>query len=172
MRLIATDIHMKITCGGPRHGKNSAAGGARRATSSAVGGIRTESWLHGTVRLPGRRRVFRAHAPPQCACENLTCALKLLADFQIRRSSTDCRSRAGLKISNELWRFIEVDNREGSEDRRPGEDLGGNQGGPAQDQHGHFVKVKKKRCAPSSTPPTACGRGLARSLSSPSRERE
>ena len=28
---------------------------------------------------PTEAKVFRARAPPQCACENLVCALKLLA---------------------------------------------------------------------------------------------
>ena len=56
-------------------------------------------------------KVFRAHAPPQGACENLVCA-------QLRRDSR-------LKMTDDLRRFIKVDNHEAANIGDLGEVLGG-----------------------------------------------
>ena len=64
-------------------------------------------------------KVFRAHAPPQGACENLVCALKLLAKQQMGGESLMQVLVAGLQEQSrfnrmdELRRFIKVDNHEG-----------------------------------------------------------
>ena len=71
-----------ILWGSKRHGKNSATGGARRAASSTVGGTRADLLVIQDRANPSEAKVFRAHALPQGVCENLVCALKLLADQQ------------------------------------------------------------------------------------------
>ena len=60
-------------------------------------------------------KVFRAHAPPQGACENLVCALKQLANRQAGGDNLDSifegtQEQRRLKITNERRRFIKVDN--------------------------------------------------------------
>ena len=58
-------------------------GGARLVAASAAGGTRTERVLAVQDSAdPSEAKVFRAHAPPQCACESLVCALELSADQQ------------------------------------------------------------------------------------------
>ena len=65
---------LKATSGGLRRDTgNSAIGGARRAAARKIGRARRES---------SEAKVFRAHDPPQGACDHLVCALKPLADPQ------------------------------------------------------------------------------------------
>ena len=60
-------------------------------------------------------KVFRAHAPPQGACENLVCALQLLANQQLGGDSLvyvlveGLQERSRLKMIDEPRRFTEVD---------------------------------------------------------------
>ena len=62
--------------------------------------------------------MFRAHAPPLGPCENLLCALRLLANQQtggdsLAHTIPEClQEQSRLKFANELWRFIEVDTNE------------------------------------------------------------
>ena len=100
-------------------GRNSVTGGARRA-SACVG--------HYNWRGPNRdlvtqgsagsseAKVFRAHAPPQGACENLVRALKsgwevaALCRCPLKLSSSSAKQR-GVRM-DELRRFIKVDKHE------------------------------------------------------------
>ena len=97
--------------------------------ASTIGGNRTESWSYKTARI--QAKVFWAHAPPQGPCENLVCALKLLANQQTGgdslswiRSSGVFQEQSRYKIMDEL--------RRGGEDRRLGKEIGGDQSGRAQ----------------------------------------
>ena len=58
---------------------------------------------------PSKANVFRAHAPPQGACENLVLRAETAS---WTRSWKVCRSTVRLKIMDELMRFIDVDNHE------------------------------------------------------------
>ena len=74
--------------------------------------------------------MFRAHAPPQGACENLVCALKLLAQQQTRGDSPVqvlvevLQEQSSLKMMDDL-RKIHQGGQPRGEDRRLGEVLGG-----------------------------------------------
>ena len=62
--------------------------------------------------------MYRAHAPPQGACENLVCVLKLLASLQAGGDNVVATIFEGLsqwnrvKITSELGSFIDVDSQE------------------------------------------------------------
>ena len=76
---------------------------------------------------PSEATVFRAHAPPPGACENLVCTLKFLANEQPGGDSPvqvlveAVQELSRLKMMDEFGRFIT----RGGENRRPGEVLGG-----------------------------------------------
>ena len=84
--LAVIGIRWKTTSGGPRQGtatattesRNSAPGGALRVRACTAGGSRTDSWSQDSAD-PGEAKVCRAQGPPQGACENLVCALKMSA---------------------------------------------------------------------------------------------
>ena len=83
--------------------------------------------------IPSEATVFRAHAPPQGACENPVCALKLVA--------TSWRGQLGGHVSRALQeqsrlKITNVGQPRGGEDGRCGEVHGGDQGGHAQLQRG------------------------------------
>ena len=133
--------------------------------------------------------MFRAHAPPQGACENLVCALKCLANQQ---TGGDSHAQV-LNQGSSRAKQIEDDGRhkkirQGAQPRGRGRSgtwrstrWRSMQSSPSftkktfQRQRasmGHFEEVKKVCSAPSSTPPlwetskveaTACGCALARS---------
>ena len=62
--------------------KNIVTGGVRRAAASTTGKTRTDFWSYRTARTPSEAQVFRAHASLRGACENLMCAVKILANQQ------------------------------------------------------------------------------------------
>ena len=74
-------------------------------------------------------KVFRAHAPPQCVCESLVCALKLLANQQLGGDILELvlveglQERSGLKMVGELRSLIPASR--GGESRRLGKGLDG-----------------------------------------------
>ena len=81
-------------------------------------------------------------ARPPDAREDLVCALKLLANQQTGGDSLvdmifeGLQEQNRLNITNAPTSFIEVGQPRTGEDRRPGQELGGNQGGQAQVQQG------------------------------------
>ena len=82
--------------------------------ASATGGTGTESWLHRIVRVPAKRRCLGRTPPPQGACENLVCALKLLANQQTGGDSfvdtifEGLQEQSRLEITTERRRFHRV----------------------------------------------------------------
>ena len=99
--LIAADALMKVTPGALRWSTETA---ARRVNSEQSLGY-------------AGQKVFRAHAPPEGPCENLMCAIKLLAILHAGGANLVDRIFEGLqeqrlKITNEIRRFIEVDKNE------------------------------------------------------------
>ena len=59
--------------------------------------------------------MFRAHAPPQGACQNLVCALLTVRETGCADNLVDTifdisQEQSRLKITNVLRRFVEVDN--------------------------------------------------------------
>ncbi len=66
---------------------------------------------------PSEAKVFRAHVPPQGACENLVRSVKLLANLQngggnlVDTIFNGSQERSRLKVTYESRRFTEVDNR-------------------------------------------------------------
>ena len=71
-----------------------------------------------TTRDSSEAKVFRAHAPPQGACENLVCPLTLLANQQTEDDSLvpvlveGHQEQSRLEMMDELTRFIKVDSHE------------------------------------------------------------
>ena len=87
--------------------------------------------------IPDSGKVFWARAPPQGACENPVFAPKLLANQQTGGDSfvdtifEGLQEQSRLKIVNELERGGQPG---GGEDRRLGEEVGGDQNGRARFQ--------------------------------------
>ena len=85
-------------------------------------------------------KVFRAHAPPQDACENVAFALKRVGHASWWRElggyDAGVQEQRRLKIINELRRFIEVDHNEAAKICDLDEEIGGDQGGQVQVQQG------------------------------------
>ena len=67
---------------------------------------------------PSEAKVFRAHAPPHGACENLVCGLRLLGDQQLGGGSPvqvlveGVQEQGRSRMKGELRRFTTVDNHE------------------------------------------------------------
>ena len=68
-------------------------------------------------------KVFRGQIPPNGVCENLVCALQLMANQQLGGDSLvqvlddGLQERCRSNIMDELRRFITVDNQRGCESR-------------------------------------------------------
>ena len=104
-------------------------GGARRVANT-IGEIQAESWLYKTVRIFSEAMVFRDHAPPQAQCENFMCALMFLAIPQMAGNTLVDTIFEGLQEQSRL----KIGQSRGGRDRRPREELRGDQGGQAQVQ--------------------------------------
>ena len=71
-----------------------------------------------TKRTPAKRRCFGPTPSPQGACENLVCALELLANQQTEDDSLvpvlveGHQEQSRLEMMDELTRFIKVDSHE------------------------------------------------------------
>ena len=86
---------------------------------AACGGQhRIGSWFCRTARDRSEAKVFRAHAPPHGACENLVCGLRLLGDQQLGGGSPvqvlveGVQEQGRSRMKGELRRFTTVDNHE------------------------------------------------------------
>ena len=138
--LIVTDTRLKITPGGSR----------RRMVKAARSGTKQCSWWCAACgeqcnwkdpnrvlviqdRVSSEVKVFRAHAPPQGPCENLTVAVTL-ANSQTGADSSVDTIFEGLQEQSK-WKITKVHRGgqpRGGEDRQREEELGGDQGVEAQ----------------------------------------
>ena len=118
-----------------------------------LGGIRTESSSYGDSADSSEAKVFRA----QCACENVVCVLKLLANQQTEGSDSladllveGFQERSRSKIMDDPRRFTKLVNHEAVKIG----DLGRVPRGSGPRRVGRtFGEVKKVFWAPSLTPP-------------------
>ena len=126
------------------HAKNSAIGGARLAAASTTGKIRTESWSYRTPRTPqcfGLTFRCTVRATISCALSSFWANQQMGRDSLVDVLVEGLQEQNRLKIMDEVKEVHRGGQSRGGEDRRLGEELGGDQSGRARLQQRRFPQA-------------------------------